>query len=173
MRSTPPRARTRTRPRARPRRRVPGPAPTRGRAPEPVPARPARSRAELMAWSPDYATADELATYLRIDDDVDDVQLAVAVSAASRAVDQAANRQFGNVGSAEARTYKARPDYHLGYWVVDTDDYQTASGLIVTVDGTAVTTFVKGPLNAAQKGRPWTRVVFNGTSETQPTVHPH
>src|SRR5262245_53054327 len=103
-----------------------------------------------MPWAPDYATADELAVYGRITDDVDDAQLALAVSAASRAIDLATNRQFGQVGAAELRTYYARPDWSTGWWTVDVDDFQDASGLVVeVVDSGTVATFDKAPLNAA------------------------
>jgi hypothetical protein len=126
-----------------------------------------------VAWAPDYVTSTELADYLRIDDLDDDVALALAATTASRAVDDHCTRQFGALEDAEARTYYARPDYKGGYWIVDTDDYQTATGLVVSVDGTVVTTFLKEPVNAPQKGRPWTRVAFTVDSEAQPTTHPH
>lgn len=126
-----------------------------------------------MAWAPDYCTVDELSSYVRIDDAEDDVELAHAIAAASRSIDDHTNRQFGKVAAAEERTYWARPDYDRGYWVVDTDDYQTVTNLVVEVDGNAVATYVKEPLNAASKGRPWTRIAFTGDSEAQPTTHPH
>jgi hypothetical protein len=37
-----------------------------------------------MAWAPDYVTDDELKAYLRIGDDVDDDQIALAIAAAAR-----------------------------------------------------------------------------------------
>lgn len=126
-----------------------------------------------MAWAPDYTTADGLASYLRIGDTEDDAELALAITAASRAIDDACNRQFGQATAAEERTYTARPDYGTGYWTVDVDDYQSATGLVVTVDGDTVATFDKAPLNAAVKGRPWTRVAFGADSEYLPTTHPH
>lgn len=126
-----------------------------------------------MAWAPDYVTVDDLAAYLRITDLDDEAELGLAVTAAARAVDQTTNRQFGKVDAVEARTYYARPDYERGYWTVDVDDFQTATGLAVTVDGDAVTTFTTAPVNAAQKGRPWTRIEFTATSEAQPSTHPH
>jgi hypothetical protein len=58
-----------------------------------------------MAWAPDYITAEQLAAYLRITDDDDDVELAIAVGAASRAIDNHTNRQFGKVDAAEQRLY--------------------------------------------------------------------
>lgn len=124
-----------------------------------------------MAWAPDYVTVEELKAYVSggvIDDTDDDVALALAVTAASRAIDHATNRQFGVVASAEERIYSALPDYERGLWFVPVDDYQTDTNLAVTVDGTAVTTFDKEPRNATQEGRPWTRVVFTEDSEAQP-----
>lgn len=123
-----------------------------------------------MAWAPDYVTVEELAAYLRIDDDVDDVQLAVAITAASRAIDDHTNRQFGLVDPAVAQTYTARYDYERCRWVVDVDDFQTNVGLVVVLaDLGTVTTFVKEPQNAIVKGRPWTRISFTDDSEFTPT----
>lgn len=121
-----------------------------------------------MAWAPDYVTTAELKAYLGIPDPTDDVQLALAVTAASRAIDEDTNRQFGKVSSAEERVYFAYPDYERGYWVVAVDDFQSTSGLLVEVDGTSVATFLQEPRNASQKARPWTRVVFTSDSEAQP-----
>jgi hypothetical protein len=126
-----------------------------------------------MAWAPDYVTDADLSSYLRIDDNDDDAELALAITAASRAIDHHCGRQFGNT-TAEERTYIARPDYERGYWVLDTDDYTliTGAGVVVTDAGT-VTTYVQEPRNASQKSRPWTRVVFTADSEFQPDVYPH
>ena len=121
-----------------------------------------------MAWAPDYLTVAELAAYLRIDDDVDDLELAAAITAASRAIDHATNRQFGKVAAVAERLFTARPDYDRGYWVVDVDDFQTATGLVVTVDGDVLATFTKEPVNAAGKGRPWTRLAWTAESEYIP-----
>lgn len=121
-----------------------------------------------MAWAPDYVTVAELRSYLRTANPQDDTQLALAVTAASRAVDHDTNRQFGKVSSAEERLYPAYPDYERGYWVVEVDDFQSTSGLAVEVDGDAVATFLKEPRNASQKARPWTRVVFTSDSEAMP-----
>jgi hypothetical protein len=121
-----------------------------------------------VAWAPAYTTEDDLATYLDIEDSQDDVVLGLAIEAASRAVDQECNRQFGQVEAAEERIYTARPWASADTWLVDVDDFQNASGLEVTVDGTTVATFTKEPRNAAQKGRPWTALGFSSASEVQP-----
>ncbi len=122
-----------------------------------------------MGWAPDYATSTELGGYLRIDDLDDDVEAALAVAAASRAIDDHTNRQFGLLDAPEARLYTARYDYDRRTWVVDVDDFQTDTGLVVTVDGDPVATFDLEPINAAGKGRPWTRIGFTAGSEVTPT----
>src|SRR5688500_3088473 len=120
-----------------------------------------------MAWAPDYATVDDAAGYVTVPDGGDDPWLALAVSAASRAVDEHTNRQFGQVASAEERTYRA--EYRGGRWVVDIDDLMTTDGLVVTVGGTPVATYRLEPRNAPQQGRPWTRLVFTEASEATPS----
>jgi hypothetical protein len=125
-------------------------------------------------WQPDYCTLPEFKAWVTLTDTIDDVVMASVISAASRAIDHDTNRQFGKVAIAEPRTYRARPDYELGRWTVDVDDFQDATGLVVSVvDAGTVATFVKEPFNAAQKGRPWTRVTFTDGSEFEPSTHPH
>lgn len=123
-----------------------------------------------MAWAPDYVTEDDMASYLRIDDTLDNVELGLVISGASRAIDgpDGANRQFGKVDTPEERTYPVRYDYERRCWVADVDDYMTEPTL-VTVDGATVTTYVREPRNAAQKGRPWTSIVFTSDSEVTPS----
>lgn len=122
-----------------------------------------------MAWQPDYVTLDELGGYLRIDDIIDDAELAVAITAASRAVDHYTNRQFGLVDAAEERLYTAWPNYLTGYWTVEIDDLMVTGSPVVEVDGTSVSTFRLGPLNAPQKGQPYTYLEFTREAEVQPT----
>jgi hypothetical protein len=123
-----------------------------------------------MAWAPDYATALELKSYLRIDaaDTVDDAQVALAVTAASRAVDRHTNRQFGVVSAAEERSYTARWDRRRRRWVVDIDDLEDDTGLAVTTEDGTVDLHVLQPVNAPQTGRPWTRLVVDPDSAVQP-----
>jgi hypothetical protein len=124
-----------------------------------------------MAWAPDYVTDEDLREYLRVDDLDDDAQAGLAITAASRAIDDHANRQFGLVDPAVAARYTARYDYERCRWVADVDDYQTVVDLTVWIGDPAqqVTTFVKEPQNAALKGRPWTRISFTADSEFTPT----
>lgn len=123
-----------------------------------------------MAWAPDYVTAADLKAYLRITDAVDDAQVALAVTAASRAVDRCCNRQFGLVAAPEARVYTARWDSDRGRYVVDIDDLMTVTGLSVTGENGAVDVFAKQPGNANLAGVPWTRLVVDPTSTTLPTL---
>lgn len=122
-----------------------------------------------MAWAPDYLTADELKAYLRISDTVDDVQIALAVSAASRAVDRVTSRQFGLVAAPEARTYTKRWDRTRRRYVVDIDDLMTITGLTITNSAGPVTGYTLKSANAPSKGRPWTLLVLDPTPTTTPT----
>lgn len=123
-----------------------------------------------MAWAPDYVTTAELAAYMRISDSVDDTQLAVAVTAASRAVDSCCGRQFGKVDSAEQRIYVARFDRHRinPAWVVDIDDLATTTSLTISIGGTSVTDYKLEPRNGVAKGKVWTLLVFGPDAEATP-----
>ncbi|MGC4942138.1 phage gp6-like head-tail connector protein [Kribbella sp. DT2] len=111
-------------------------------------------------WAPDYVTEEDLKAYLRISDSVDDMQIAWAIPAASRAVDQHCNRQFGLVDIPEARTYTASWDRGRGRYVVAIDDLMTVTGLSITGDA-AVTDYSLQPSNADVKGKPWTSLILN------------
>ena len=136
-----------------------------------------------MAWAPDYATAEELAAFVRISDTDDDAQLSLAIAAASRTIDgpSGCSRQFGQVDAAVARYYTARWDRHMCRWVVDIDDLMSTSGLEVAValdtdldytDGT-ITGYDLLPINAAADGRPWTQLAVRFTSSVQPNCTEH
>lgn len=124
-----------------------------------------------MAWAPDYCTAAELKTHLRIADTDDDTPLGIAITAASRAVDRATSRQFGST-SSQSRYYvhdgavygrTKRP-------LIAIDDVQTTSGLTVVVDNDNDATyeltltndddFDLWPFNAALNGVPWTHLIL-------------
>src|SRR6266540_947213 len=122
-----------------------------------------------MTWAPDYATAADLAAYARIGDAVDDTQLALAVTAASRSVDGFTRRQFGLVAAPEARVYTAEWDTRRARWVIQIDDLMTATGLTVTVPTGTVDLYAKQPANAAQLARPWTRLVVDKQAAFSPT----
>lgn len=128
-----------------------------------------------MPWKPEYATLAEAKAFVRIPDTADDAEVALAVTAASRAIDRATNRQFGLVAAAEARFYTAEFDRRRGRWVVDIDDLMTQVGLLVAYDSNddqtysgSVDSFALQPVNAAAKSRPWTRIVVRPKSATLP-----
>ncbi len=132
-----------------------------------------------MAWSPDYATDDELRAYLtdsEVENASDEANFAGALTAASRAIDRHTRRQFGKVASPEARYYTARWSRTLGVWLVAIDDLQSTTGLVVKLDtagdGTYATTYsasdyVLRPRNAAATGDVWTELLVRSTA-TQP-----
>jgi len=115
-----------------------------------------------VTWKPDYLTVVELRDYLGIADSIDDVQLQVWVTAASRAVDNRCNRQFGKVAGPVARTYRRRPAYDpaSGLWLLEIDDVQDSTG--ITVNGVALASSGAAllPDNAPADGRPWERLGF-------------
>lgn len=121
-----------------------------------------------MAWAPDYALVSELAAYARISDNVDDVQLGLAITAASRAIDRHTNRQFGLVAAPEQRFYTGVYDRRRGRWVIDIDDLMTVTGLVVTAEAGTVDVFAKQPVNAAAEAKPWTRLVVAPESAAAP-----
>lgn len=113
-----------------------------------------------MTWAPDYCTASELKAYLRIADTDDDAMVAVWVTTASRAVDDFCGRQFGQVSTAEARTYRPVYDSHRLRWVTQMDDVQDITALaIVDWNGNAITDYELDPPNAVAKGRPYQRLL--------------
>lgn len=130
-----------------------------------------------MAWAPDYTTPTLLKAFMRVPDAADDVLIAAAITAASRAIDDATHRQFGATASVQARYYTARWDRARCRWVVPIDDLMTVSGLLVAVDtddsgsyGDLVDEYAAQPVNAAAKGRPWTRFVVHPDSAVQPVA---
>lgn len=130
-----------------------------------------------MAWAPDYCTTAELRSYItRSAVTVDDTELALAVTAASRVVDEYCGRQFGQVTTAEARVYTAEWDRRRGRYIIDTDDISTVDDLAVMVDDDDDETFDKEvdvyrlwPFNAADRAEPWTRIIVQPDSANLPT----
>lgn len=122
-----------------------------------------------MPWAPDYIDAADLADELRIDDDVDDVQLARWATSGSRAVDDHCKRQFGQVAAPEARLYTPVWSKSRCMWLVQIDDTmvtptevaveQYAEGVYVVVTGS-----VLRPFNAPAKSRPWTELALPDTA---------
>lgn len=128
-----------------------------------------------MAWAPDYATSAELKAYVRIDDTLDDAQIALAITASSRAIDAATGRQFGVVAAAAQRFYSGRWDRRIARWMVEIDDLMsTSSFAAITVDSEGVTLgtiddYVLEPRNAAAKSRPWTQMLIRPNSTYKPS----
>lgn len=131
-----------------------------------------------MPWKPNYVDTEELARFVRTTDNVDNVELANACAAASRAVDRATYRQFGLTAS-EDRFYSSKWSFKRGLWVIETDDFVsvTAVALDLAGDGTYSTTvniadLIKLPVNAAAEGRPWERVALRNTTAALHTLAP-
>lgn len=125
-----------------------------------------------MAWQPDYITVAELKAYLRVDDTVDDAELQVWVTAASRAIDKRCNRQFGQLAAPAARTYRTAPFYDptTGLWLLEIDDLQTSAGFTVNGVAYASSGAVLLPDNAPADSEPWERIGF--TSQPLPPPSP-
>lgn len=121
-----------------------------------------------MAWAPDYTTTADLEAFMRVPDSADAAVEARAITAASRLVDKATNRQFGKVAATEDRFYDAQFDKKAQRWFIEADDLMgDASDLTVHADydgsntyATEITGFRLMDLNAAQKGKPWTEIQF-------------
>lgn len=122
-----------------------------------------------MTWAPDYITSAELKAFKNIGDAADDAEVALVVTAGSRAVDNATGRQFGQLASATEWIYTACWDRHRGRYIVSIDDLDTTTGLVVKVAGTATTDYTLEPRNAVAKGKVWTQLVF-GTGVGSSTV---
>jgi hypothetical protein len=122
-----------------------------------------------MAWKPDYIDLATAKAFLRITDTVDDAELATLLTAASRAVDDRTNRQFGQLSGPAARVYRRPPAYDLtsGLWLVEIDDLQDVTGMTVGGVAYASQTGVLGPDNAPADMLPWTRLGF-ATIPTMP-----
>lgn len=122
-----------------------------------------------MAWAPDYVELDEAKAHLGIDDDLDDAEIRRAIGAASRLIDNATNRQFGKTDTVETREYEVSWSRTKGLWVGRVDDIHTATGLVVTVNGSALASdaYRLLPDNAASHGKPWERIgVTTATART-------
>lgn len=123
-----------------------------------------------MAWRPDYVTLEAQKLYMGIEHDNDDAKLTVAITAASRAVDDHCNRQFGKADAPQTRVYTAWPDHEDGTWVVEIDDLTDATGLVVsTPQGTIdAGSYTLEPVNAVADGYAWTQIRISRTSAVQP-----
>jgi hypothetical protein len=116
-----------------------------------------------MAWQPDYIALSDLKSFVGggIAGTSDDVVLAAAITAASRAVDNHCGRQFGKVDFQTARIYE-QPS---GCYTFVIDDLMDTNDITVSTDladdqtyATAITDFRFYPLNALADGEPYTKL---------------
>jgi hypothetical protein len=115
-----------------------------------------------VPWKPDYVTVAQLDAYIRSTDTLDDTELGVWATASSRAVDKRTNRQFGQLAAPAARTYRRTPYYDptTGLWLLEIDDVQDATGLLVNGVAYASSGATLLPDNAPADGEPWQRLGF-------------
>lgn len=127
-----------------------------------------------MTWKPDYVTSAQLKNYVKISDTDDDTQVALAVTAASRAVDRACNRQFGQTATAEDRYFTpewVQSTAMPGFWRVEIDDIMDKTGMTVAFDetgdwtySTVLTQYRLLEQNAPSEGKPWTSLQLGPTN---------
>jgi hypothetical protein len=115
----------------------------------------------VVAWKPKYATDELLKDYLQVDSDDDDAFVTLWNATASRNVDGFCGRQFGKVDAPVTRLYRRGAwDSGLGKWVYVIDDLHSTDDLVVTHDDDVPVTGVDfEPLNAAEDGVPYQRVL--------------
>jgi hypothetical protein len=123
-----------------------------------------------MPWKPDYITVAQASAFLRIPagDTVDDAEVQVWVTTASRAVDEWCNRQFGVLAAPATRSYDGPAAYNprTALWEISIDDVQSSTGMLIGAATFAASGAVLLPRNAPAEGRPWTRLGFT----SQPTL---
>jgi hypothetical protein len=115
-----------------------------------------------MAWQPDYITLPELKSFIGgVSGAQDDVTLAAAITAASRAVDNHCGRQFGKVDFQVARIY----EHPSACYTFVIDDLMDTNDITVSTDladdqtyATAITDFRLYPLNAPADGEPYMKL---------------
>lgn len=115
-----------------------------------------------LGWEPNYCTAEELKSVLRIEDTADDGEglIPTWITTASRTVDMHCHRQFGMVTEIEERRYRGTWDRRLSSYVYEIDDLQDLTDfVIVDGDGGPVDDQELEPFNALQKGKPYERLI--------------
>src|SRR5262245_55169857 len=129
-----------------------------------------------MAWAPDYCTLAELKSFVKIEssDTTDDTELGLAITAASRAVDQRCGgrngwRQFGKT-VLEQRFYDAYFNPRRGRWMAEIDDLVDLTGLDVQAATGAVTLIRLEPINAVKKGKVFEQLVIDPSSPGKPST---
>jgi hypothetical protein len=113
-----------------------------------------------MPWQPPYAQPAELASYMGDAAATDTAELTLTIEAASRSVDRACDRQFGQLDAVQARFYTAHYDANRRRWEIPTDDFADATGLVIETVGPQSNSVLAGvwpsPLNAVATGTVWT-----------------
>lgn len=131
-----------------------------------------------MSWAPPYLTLAEFKSYKRVEslDTTDDAEFNIAIEAASRAIDLATNRQFGQVTAAEIREYEAIFDIKRRHWIIPVDDFMVETGLTINLDldddlvfDDPIDDFKLFPFNAEQKNEPWEDIFVRDGSSNFPT----
>lgn len=129
-----------------------------------------------MPWAPAYVSADDVAEFARVDDDVDDVDYERVAETASRAIDDACQRQFGRTES-QARFYTPLWSHTRQAWVIETDDFLSITEVALDPgDGTWSTIelvkVIKLDANAPVEGKPFERIAIRRAA--MPTFsYPH
>ncbi|TDB71801.1 phage gp6-like head-tail connector protein [Micromonospora sp. 15K316] len=122
---------------------------------------PAGDSGGSAPWGGDYLDAVTASDWL-YSPGVDEADVALWCTAASRAVDKRCNRQFGIVDAPEARTYRRPAVYDVvsGLWLLEIDDVQDVTGLRVAGVAYADSGAVLLPDDAELRGRPYERLGF-------------
>lgn len=124
-----------------------------------------------MAWQPDYCTSSDLLEFCKATEDGNipssgqSARAAMAVTAASRSIDQSTNRQFGKVNAPETRHYTAKFDHTIRRWTVRIDDLHSSLSLEVRAVSDSfdeeLTDYRMFPFNSEPEGRPYTDIWLN------------
>lgn len=119
----------------------------------------------MVSWAPDYCTSAELKSYLRIEDSSDDVFVGLWITTVSRTIDEFCGRQFGQVATAEARTFT--PVWDGRQHVTYLDDVQDITGLAVVDSGgttIAAADYTLAPINRPARGRPYEQLLTTAST---------
>lgn len=114
-----------------------------------------------MPWAPDYTDTGDLEEFSKVEEDpfIGDYGIA-----ASRAVDDTCNRQFGKFDDPVTLEWPVNRAFRFDDgWLLEVDDIQDTTGLVVTVGGATLaagTGYKLWPADAIAKGKPATALKF-------------
>lgn len=117
-----------------------------------------------MPWAPQYVDDEDLADFVRVN--ADNPYVGTYGLAASRAVDEWCDRQFGRLDAPATFTYPGHRVGALrsGRWLLMTDDIPATADTVVTVAGSTVAAGADGytfwPPDAIAKGSPHLGIVL-------------